>query len=72
MGAKLCLIVATSLLGCSAAAAAGGPTDPQIAHIAYTAGNIDIEAAKLALTKSKTPAVREFASEMMRDHEAVN
>ena len=72
MGAKLCLIVATSLLGCSAAAAAGGPTDPQIAHIAYTAGNIHIEAAKLALTKSKTPAVREFASEMMRDHEAVN
>jgi putative membrane protein len=24
------------------------PTDPQIAHIAYTAGQIDIEAAKQA------------------------
>ena len=28
------------------------PSDPQIAHIAYTAGVIDIEAAKLAISKS--------------------
>ena len=27
-------------------AALAGPTDPQIAHIAYTAGNIDIAAGK--------------------------
>jgi putative membrane protein len=33
---------------------AGKPTDPQIAHIAYTAGQIDIEAAKQALDKSPT------------------
>lgn len=54
------------------ASAATGPTDPQIAHIAYTAGNIDIEAAKLALAKSQNKAVRDFAQTMLRDHEAVN
>jgi putative membrane protein len=46
--------------------------DAQIAHIAYTAGNIDIAAAKQALAKSKNQAVRDFAQEMVRDHEAVN
>jgi putative membrane protein len=50
----------------------GGPTDPQIAHIAYTAGNIDIAAAKQALAKSQNAAVRSFAQEMVRDHAAVN
>lgn len=54
------------------ALADSGPTDPQIAHIAYTAGSIDIAAAKLALARSKTPAVRSFAQEMIRDHQAVN
>ena len=48
------------------------PSDPQIAHVAYTAGVIDIEAAKLALEKSKTAAVRAFANDMVRDHSAVN
>ena len=51
---------------------AAGPTDPQIAHIAYTAGAIDIEAAKLALEKSKNADVIAFANDMVRDHEAVN
>ena len=48
----------------------GQPTDPQIAHIAYTAGQIDIRAAKQALGMNK--AVKAFAEEMVRDHEAVN
>ncbi|MGN6303247.1 MAG: DUF4142 domain-containing protein [Mesorhizobium sp.] len=52
--------------------AADKPTDPQIAHIAYTAGVIDIEAAKLAVSKSKTKAIVDFAKDMLRDHEAVN
>lgn len=47
-------------------------TDPQIAHIAYTAGQIDIEAAQQALQKSKNNQVRAFANDMMRDHKAVN
>jgi putative membrane protein len=53
-------------------ASAAGPTDPQIAHIAYTAGTIDVEAAKLALEKSKNADVIAFANDMVRDHEAVN
>lgn len=60
------------LLAGSLAYAQGKPTDPQIAHIAYTAGVIDIEAAKLALAKSKNADVRAFADQMVRDHEAVN
>jgi putative membrane protein len=47
-------------------------SDAQIAHIAYTAGAIDIDAGKLALARSKDPAVRAFAEEMVRDHQAVN
>jgi putative membrane protein len=49
-----------------------GPTDPQIAHIAYTAGQIDVAAAEQALQKSKNKDVREFAETMKRDHTAVN
>ncbi|MGC2586832.1 MAG: DUF4142 domain-containing protein [Pseudolabrys sp.] len=51
---------------------AAKPTDPQIAHIAYTAGQIDIEAAKQALEKSKNKEVRDFAQDMVRDHAEVN
>jgi putative membrane protein len=54
------------------AAQQAGPSDPQIAHIAYTAGQLDITAAKQALRKSKNPQVRAFAEEMARDHAAVN
>ena len=52
--------------------AADGPTDPQIAHIAYTAGDIDIKAAQQALQISKNENVRAFANDMVRDHTAVN
>jgi len=72
MTAKIALIASAALLAGTPALAADGPSDPQIAHIAYTAGALDVEAAKLALKKSHNPAVREFASEMVRDHEAVN
>ncbi|AZO06672.1 DUF4142 domain-containing protein [Mesorhizobium sp. M2A.F.Ca.ET.037.01.1.1] len=54
------------------ALAADKPTDPQIAHIAYTAGSIDIEAAKLAIKTSKNKEIVAFAKDMERDHEAVN
>lgn len=60
---------------CSGAAFAQNavkPSDQQIAHIAYTAGEIDITAAKQAIAKSKNKAVIEFANDMLRDHEAVN
>jgi putative membrane protein len=64
--------VAAAILIAPAAAQAAGPTDPQIAHIAYTAGNLDIEAAKQALEMSHSKVVRDFAQQMVRDHQAVN
>src|SRR5436309_3788907 len=65
-------IAAVSLLSGAAMAQAAKPTDPQIAHIAYTAGVIDIAAAKQAVTKARNKDVLAFAQDMVRDHEAVN
>lgn len=66
------LICATALFWVAAPVQAAAPTDPQIAHIAYTAGNIDITQAKQALARSHNRAIRSFAQEMVRDHTAVN
>ena len=65
-------IAGATALAISAPLQAAGPTDPQIAHIAYTAGSLDIAAAKQALEVSRNAAVRDFAQQMVRDHEAVN
>jgi len=66
-------IAAVCLLsGAAFAQGVAKPTDPQIAHIAYTAGQLDIAAAKQALKKSKNKEVRAFANDMVRDHTAVN
>jgi putative membrane protein len=66
-------IAAVCLLSGSAfAQGVAKPTDPQIAHIAYTAGQLDIAAAKQALKNSKNKEVRAFANDMVRDHTAVN
>jgi putative membrane protein len=66
-------IAAALALG-TAAPAHDGPhiNDAQIAHIAYTAGQIDIAAARQALAKSRNREVRTFAGTMLRDHQAVN
>jgi putative membrane protein len=73
MNFKTTLISAAAMLVVAGpAAAADAPTDPQIAHIAYTAGNIDVAAGKQALAKSHNKAIRSFAQEMVRDHTAVN
>jgi putative membrane protein len=65
-------IAAMALLSGPALAEGAKLTDPQIAHIAYTAGVIDITAAKQALTKAGNKDVKAFAENMVRDHEAVN
>ncbi|HZL39387.1 MAG TPA: DUF4142 domain-containing protein [Pseudolabrys sp.] len=74
MIAKLIAGLAALCLLTGAAFAQGGakPTDPQIAHIDYTAGQLDIEAAKQALAKTKNKEVKAFAEDMVRDHTAVN
>jgi putative membrane protein len=46
--------------------------DLEMAHVAVTASNIDIAYAHIALAISETPAIREFAETMIRDHSAVN
>ena len=65
-------VAALSLLTGAALAQGAKPTDPQIAHIAYTAGVIDITAAKQAISKAGSKDVKAFAEDMVRDHEAVN
>lgn len=74
MQSALIPIFASALLILPAATATAQEklTDPQIAHIAYTAGAIDVDAAKQALAKSKNKDVVEFATLMQKDHEAVN
>lgn len=72
MQATTSIGIAATLFLAAIAFADDKPTDPQIAHIAYTAGAIDIEAAKQALAKSKNKTVVAFAQDMVRDHEAVN
>jgi putative membrane protein len=70
---KLSLFAAVMIsAGAAFAQSASKPSDPQIAHIAYTAGQIDIKAAELAKKRSKNKEVISFADDMIRDHEAVN
>lgn len=65
-------MAAICVLSSAAMSQGAKPTDPQIAHIAYTAGEIDIKAAKQALQKASNKEVKQFAQDMVRDHEAVN
>jgi len=67
-GAATALIISAPL----SAHESAKPDDAQIAHVAYTAGQIDVDAGKQALAKSHNPAVRSFAEAMVRDHAAVN
>lgn len=46
--------------------------DLEYAHIAYTADNIDIRYAYLALALSTNPDIHAFANTMISDHTAVN
>lgn len=46
-------------------------TDPEIAFVAVTANQIDIDFAAIAKQKSKDASVIDFANTMERDHKAV-
>jgi putative membrane protein len=70
---KTAFLAAAFAFGLAGASmAADAPTDPQIAHIAYTAGQIDIAAAEQAIKKSTNQDVIDFANQMAADHKAVN
>ena len=71
----LSLAFATSLHAqypAPAPAAAPDLSDPEVAHVAVTANTIDIDMAKFAQTRTRNPAVKQFAATMISDHGAVN
>lgn len=75
---KIRTLIATAgvaILAAFSSAQAESPAelnDLQIAHVAYTADNIDIRYAHLAMALSTNPKIHEFAATMIRDHTAVN
>jgi putative membrane protein len=48
------------------------PNDAQIAAIVVAANQVDIDAGKLAVSKSANKEVKEFAQRMITDHTGVN
>ncbi|HEX5169633.1 MAG TPA: DUF4142 domain-containing protein [Cyclobacteriaceae bacterium] len=46
-------------------------SDPEVAHVAVTANQIDIDFAEIAKTKSRNADVLKFAETMSNDHNAV-
>jgi putative membrane protein len=65
------LAVAGAVSLTASAAAQTTPTDPQIVGIVIAANQIDIDYAKLALSKTHDSQVRDFAQQMVTDHSAL-
>lgn len=72
LAAVTAISLACGFMTSAASADAAKLTDPQIAHIAYTAGVIDIKNAEQALKKTKNAEVKAFAENMVKDHTSVN
>jgi len=66
--------LALSLVFAAGIASAQGtaPNDAQIAHIVVTANQVDIDAGKLAQSKSSNAEVKAFGKQMVTDHTGVN
>jgi len=64
--------VAVALFLAAGMAAAQAPNDAQIASIVVTANTVDIDAGKLAESKSGNAEVKAFAQRMITDHTGVN
>jgi putative membrane protein len=72
LSAAVAIAFAVALLPTGTKAQSGGaPTDPQIVGIVTAADQIDINYAKLALSKTKNREVRDFAQQMITDHSSV-
>lgn len=69
---KNLIILTLALVAPALASAADTLTDAQIAAIVVTANQIDINAGKLAESKSTNPEVKAFAHRMIADHTDVN
>jgi putative membrane protein len=63
---------ALALAAANAGAADARPTDAQIADIVVTANQVDIDAGKLAESRTQSKDVKSFAQRMVMDHGAVN
>ena len=70
---KVSAIIIAGLL-CLAPAAISAQTvpDAQIASIVVTANQVDIDAGKLAASRSTNPEIKKFGQQMVTDHTAVN
>ena len=66
------IVVAGVLSFAFAAASAQGVNDAQIASIVVTANQVDIDAGKLAESRSTNEEVKAFARLMVTDHTGVN
>jgi putative membrane protein len=69
---KLASVALAALLAFGAQAQGTGPNDAQIAAIVVTANQVDIDAGKLAESKSHSKEVKEFGRLMVADHSGVN
>lgn len=65
-------MLALLLLPLMSLAHAANPDDAQIAAIVVAANTVDIDAGKLAGSKTKNKEVRAFAERMVADHSGVN
>ncbi len=63
---------ALALVASVAHAQTPGPNDAQIAAIVVTANQVDIDAGKLAESKSSNKEIKAFAKRMITDHTGVN
>lgn len=67
------IIACVAMFSFSASAQSGTPklTDPEIASVAVTANQIDVNYGKIALKKAKSPEAKQFAQTMINDHESI-
>jgi putative membrane protein len=69
---KMWLFAAAVALVPASTALAQSPNDAQIASIVVTANQVDIDAGKLAASKTSNADVKTFAQQMVTDHTGVN
>jgi putative membrane protein len=65
-------LILSSVPALAADEPAAAPSDPEIAHIVVTANQVDVDAGKLAKSRTKNAEVKKFAEQMITDHTAVN
>jgi putative membrane protein len=65
------IAVAIAFHPATARAQGDAPTDAQIVGIVAAADNVDIDYAKLAISKTNDKQVKDFAQQMITDHGAV-